>query len=100
PDWEIAFNNSAGVQAAQSLRDLLPYMPPGALSWDNPEVNVAFLNGDVAMAEVWPSFILGKVDDPQESQVVGKWGIFPPPGGSAEMSSWHLSIPKSARNKE
>lgn len=98
-DWKAQYNNAAGVAALEQMRSILPYTPPGMISWDNPEVNAAFLNGTVAMAELWPSFIKPDVDNPDKSKVVGKAGFTPVPGG-ANLAAWHLAIPRTSQNKE
>lgn len=100
PDWKVQFNNEKGVQALEQLKAMKDYAPAGVMSYDNPDVAIAFVNGDAAMAETWPSLTLGMASDPAQSSVVGKFAIAPVPGGSGEMSTWHLSIPKTARNKD
>ncbi|MGE5553567.1 MAG: extracellular solute-binding protein [Betaproteobacteria bacterium] len=100
PDWKVLFNNAKGVEALKQLIALRPYAPKGVLSYDNPDVATAFVNGDAAMAETWPSLTLGMANNPKQSKVIGKFAIAPIPGGSGEMSTWHLSIPKSSKNKD
>ncbi|BAS28173.1 ABC transporter substrate-binding protein [Limnochorda pilosa] len=99
-DWEVQFDNAKGVEALEQLKELTAYAPQGILSYDNPDVAIAFVNGDAAMAETWPSLTLGMAGNPEQSAVVGKFAIAPVPGGSGEMSTWHLSIPKTSRNKD
>jgi len=99
PEREIA------VEALQMMIDLEPYMPPGYLTYDIfAEYNV-FLQGEVAMAEVWPSYVRVMAEDPAQSNVVGKWALMPLPGGPArksanETGTLFLGIPTASENKE
>ncbi len=100
--WEPLLEEykDVGIKAAQLLIDLLQYCPPGTLSYGYPEQMQSFLSGRAAMAEVWPSFLRGPANNPDESKVVGKWAFAPYPKGTGELSGWSLGIPKSAKNKE
>ncbi|MCP4992927.1 MAG: extracellular solute-binding protein, partial [Gammaproteobacteria bacterium] len=100
-DWATALpERDTAVQSLQMLLDLMPYMPSGVMSYDIPDENNAFLQGKVAMAELWPSLIRGTANDPEQSTVVGKWGVLPYPGHSPQLSSWSLGIPETSENKD
>ena len=100
-DWKTALpEKEAAVKSMQMIIDLMKYMPSGVMSYDIPDENTAFVQGKTAMAELWPSLIRGTANDPNQSKVVGKWGILPYPGHSPQLSSWSLAIPQSAKNKE
>jgi multiple sugar transport system substrate-binding protein len=93
------FANEAGAKAYQMLMDLMPYMPPDVVSWDNPEINAAFLDGSLVMAETWPTFIAGDVENPDKSKVVGKVAYAAVPGG-ANLYAWSWSVAKDSENQE
>jgi multiple sugar transport system substrate-binding protein len=98
PDWKTALPQSVtSTKSLQMVMDLLPYMPPGVMSYAIPDENNAFVQGKTAMAELWPSLIRGTANDPAQSKVAGKWGILPYPGHSPQLSSWSLAIPKTTK---
>jgi multiple sugar transport system substrate-binding protein len=100
-DWETALpERDTAVQSLDMIQELMPYMPPGVMSYDIPDENTAFIQGKVAMAELWPSLIRGTANDPEQSTVVGKWGVLPYPGHSPQLSSWSLGIPETSENKD
>lgn len=99
PERDIAVN------ALQMMIDFKPYMPPGYLSYDIFAEYNAFVQGKVAMAEVWPSLVRTLANDPEQSKVIGNWAVMPMPGGPArpsanELSSWYLGIAKDSKNKD
>lgn len=100
-DWKTALpEKDTAIKSLQMILDLMPYMPSGVMSYDIPDENTAFVQGKVAMAELWPSLIRGTANDPAQSKVVGKWGILPYPGHSPQLSSWSLAIPQTSQKKE
>ncbi|HET7095350.1 MAG TPA: extracellular solute-binding protein [Thermomicrobiales bacterium] len=98
-DWRPAFVNDAGVHAIQLLRDALPFCPPGMPGWDIPTANNAVLTGEVAQAELWPSFIRADARNPDKSKIIDKWALTPFPGPS-ELSIWSLGIPQTSQQKD
>ena len=100
-DWATALpQRDTAVASLNMITDLMPYMPAGVMSYDIPDENTAFVQGKLAMAELWPSLIRGTANDPAQSTVVGKWGILPYPGHSPQLSSWSLAIPQTSEKKE
>lgn len=100
-DWQTALpERETAVKSLQMIIDLMPYMPAGVMSYDIPDENTAFVQGKVAMAELWPSLIRGTANDESQSTVVGKWGILPYPGHSPQLSSWSLAIPQTSEKKD
>jgi len=100
PDWEPNINNEYGLRAAKYMKDILPYCPPGVMSISIPEQTMAFLNGKLAMAEVWPSYSRGVINDPEKSKVLGRSAICPVPGATGEFGCWDMAIPKTAKDKD
>ncbi|MFN8593057.1 MAG: extracellular solute-binding protein [Thermomicrobiales bacterium] len=98
-DWRPAFANDAGVKAIQLLRDALKYAPEGMPGWDIPTQKNAVLTGELAQAELWPSFIRADARDDTKSKIVGKWALTPFPGPS-ELSLWNLAIPETSPRKD
>ncbi|MDJ0780337.1 MAG: extracellular solute-binding protein [Desulfosarcinaceae bacterium] len=66
-----AVNNAKGVAALEMMRKLTAYMDPEYLVADSTYVQQQFQQGKIAMANFWASRA-GAMDDPKESQVVGK----------------------------
>jgi multiple sugar transport system substrate-binding protein len=74
---------SAGSQAGLAFRQsLLPYMPPGIVSYDHAEAVNAFAQGKVSMITEWSAFYPTLVD-PTTSKVVDCLGVAPEPAGPA-----------------
>jgi len=63
--------NEKGVAALEMLKKLTEYMDPEYLVSDSTYVQQQFQQGKIAMANLWASRA-GAMDDPNESQVVGK----------------------------
>lgn len=97
--WRPLFNNEAGVAAIEKLRAALEFAPEGMPGWDIPAHKNAVLTGQVAQAELWPSFIRADARDPQKSQIVDKWALTPFPGPS-ELSMWNLAIPATTQKRD
>lgn len=100
-DWTTALpERELAVDSLKMIIDLMEYMPPGVMSYDIPDENNAFVQGQVVMAELWPSLIRATANDPNQSTVVGKWGILPYPSASPQLSAWSLAIPETSKNKD
>ncbi len=86
-----AFNGRAGVQALETMKKLSEYMSPNYLALDSTAVMQQFQQGQVAMANLWASRA-EKMDDPSESQVVGKIEFAAAPlarsGGAPATTLW------------
>jgi len=98
-DWSPLFNSPEGVHAIELLRQALPFAPAGMPGWDIPTQKNALLTGQLAQAEVWPSFILADARDPEKSDIAGKWGLIPFPG-PGELSAWNLAIPGTSQKRD
>jgi len=71
PGNEPTINNEKGVAALEMMKKLTAYMDPEYLVSDSTYVQQQFQQGKIAMANLWASRA-GAMDDPNESQVVGK----------------------------
>ncbi len=71
PDNNATIDNEQGVAALEMLKKLTEYMDPEYLVSDSTYVQQQFQQGKIAMANLWASRA-GAMDDPNESQVVGK----------------------------
>lgn len=97
--YQPLYASPAGVRAFEMLQETIPYAPPDILTYDNPEMTAIFLNGRVVMSEHWPDFVAADAEDPTKSQVVGKVGYAPIPGG-ANLNAWSVGIAETSREKE
>ena len=100
--WQPIVNNEAGVKAAEALKTIVDCGPEGAQTFGFAEAGAAFLNGQTAMF-LDSTVFAGKVNNPDESQVVGKVGWAMHPEGSrrgSQTGGFGIGIPKNAENKE
>ena len=80
-------NNEMGIAALEKLKATTPYLDPEYLAADSTYVQQQFQQGQIAMANLWASRA-GAMDDPEESQVVGKVTMASAPmGPEAPVSS-------------
>ncbi len=86
-----AVNGPAGVRALEMLKRLSTYMDPEYLAADSTAVQRSFQQGRIAMANLWASRA-GALDNPAESQVVGKVAMAAAPiamaGGKPATTLW------------
>jgi ABC-type glycerol-3-phosphate transport system substrate-binding protein len=100
-DGKYGLDREKAVAALNKMQSLLQYNPEGALGFDFNAGNAVFLNGKAATMVGWPSFIRANADNPEQSQVVGKWAMarFPGPGFPM-VSAWNLFISKYSQNPD
>lgn len=101
-NWHAAFNNPAGVRAADILKEIVDTGPAGIPSYGFGEMQNAFLQGQAAFYLDSVS-VFGPAQDPAKSKVAGKVGYALHPKGtqySAQSGGFAMAIPKNARNKE
>jgi multiple sugar transport system substrate-binding protein len=91
PDNSPGMNSEAGVKALEMMRKLSAYMDPEFLVSESTFVQKQLQQGKIAMANLWASR-LGALDDPKESQHVGKFGVAAAPkampGGPSSSTLW------------
>jgi ABC-type glycerol-3-phosphate transport system substrate-binding protein len=102
PDWKVTIDNPTTIKALELLKETYKYTSPKAAGGDISELNNVFLSGsEVAMLEGWPSLIFGLLDNPDASNVIGKWSVLPTPGdGPIYGSLWGIGISKDSKNKQ
>ncbi len=84
----------------QLARDVKEFSPPGALAYGLPEASAQFLSGNVAMVEMWPSFLGPMTLDPEGAKaVLGKVAVALVPGGYPHSGGWGLAVPASSGNQ-
>ena len=100
--WAPQVNDPEGVKATQMMIDLIQYAPKGVLGWDIPEAASAFLAGKTAVYENWMAALAGKIDDPTQSKIAGKWLIIGAPGGgpTGNWTEHNLDLLKGSKNKD
>ena len=86
-----AVRGAAGVNALEMMRKLTAFMDPEYLVSDSTYVQQQMQQGKIAMSNLWASRA-GAMDDPKESQVVGKvsTAVAPTamPGGKPATTIW------------
>lgn len=75
----LSKDSQEGLQFRQSL---LPYMPPGVVSYDHAEAVNALAQGNVSMITEWSAFY-STLTDPKTSKIVDCLGVAPEPAGPA-----------------
>ena len=99
PKWKASFDADAGVKAVEDFKnDIAKHGPTGAESFCFDEASNVFGQGK-AYSFVTFNILLSGFDDPKSSQVVGKAGIAPNPGGGLN-GGWGWAIPNSSPDKE
>ena len=103
-NWKPAFNSAAGVKAATMLRDLYAAgaMPPGMTSFVWADVAANWVNGTIVMYTEWHGWY-GYFQDPEASQVAGKFDIARQPIGDGQVhGGWGgqhaFSVTKACEN--
>lgn len=102
-DGKYVLEPDKAAKAIDTVKAMVPYAPPNALSLSIDDANAVFLDGKAAMLVGWPSFVRKNADDPAKSKVVGNWATTTFPvsdSGFPWLSLWQLFIPKTAKNKE
>jgi ABC-type glycerol-3-phosphate transport system substrate-binding protein len=100
-EGNYALDRDKAVAALNKMQGLLDYNPEGALGFDFNSGNAVFLNGQAATMVGWPSFIRADADNPEKSQVVGKWALANYPGpGFPMVSAWNMFISKHSDNPD
>jgi multiple sugar transport system substrate-binding protein len=107
-DYNPTVNSDEAVAALDYFKSLVPYAPPGVLTYDWDENANAFAQGKAAMTIQWqnaaPTFY-----DAKKSKIVGKFVFTLVPGQPQDDGSikrtptfggWSLEIPKDAPNME
>ncbi|WP_420002633.1 extracellular solute-binding protein [Arenibacterium sp. LLYu02] len=99
---KVALDPQIAAAALEQLKtDVTAYSPPGALSFGLPEASGQFLAGNVAMVEMWPTF-LGPMtlDASANAAVAGKIAAAPVPGNRPHSGGWGLAVPEASRHQE
>ena len=105
PGNKATVNNENGVKTLKMLKALTGYMDPEYLVADSTYVQQQFQQGKIAMANLWASRA-GALEDPKESQVVGKIAMAAAPaaypGGRPATTIWWdgITIPKHITAKQ
>ena len=100
--WNPVFNNAAGVEAAQIMREIAQTGPTGVPSFGFGEAAAAFLGGDAAMY-LDTLKIAAMSRDPKQSKVDGKVGFALHPVGTrcgSETGGFAVGIPANSQNQE
>lgn len=100
-DGKYALDREKAVAALNKMQSLLQYAPADVLGLNIASGNPVFLNGKAATMIGWPSFVRADADNPEKSQVVGKWALanFPGPGFPM-VSAWNLFISEYSKNPD
>jgi multiple sugar transport system substrate-binding protein len=89
------------LNALNQISLMLPALSSDFLGLNIDDANARFLSSNALMVYGWPSFAVAAADDPQKSQVVGKWAlgkVFTP--GRPWLSLWQMFISKYSKNPE
>jgi multiple sugar transport system substrate-binding protein len=85
-DGKPALTSDAALGALKALIAAAPYAVPTALETEFGNAIPVWLSGKAALIEFWTD--LGTwSEDPKQSQIVGKWGVVPPPVGGGNKTN-------------
>jgi multiple sugar transport system substrate-binding protein len=87
------------LEAMEMLLALVPYSVEGSPSYGFDEAHVAFQQGRAAMLPFWDSGD-GFFSDPEQSDIIGNWGVALMPGGHATDGGWSVQISTDSPNPE
>jgi multiple sugar transport system substrate-binding protein len=100
---KVTIDTPQARKALQFLVDLKEVSPPGVENFNADQVANHLLQNKAAMAISWPAWI-SAMEDPAQSQVVGKMGYSAMPGadkpGESVIGNWLLAVPKTSANKD
>lgn len=99
-----ALASDAGIAAAQAMLAAAPYATPTPLETEFGNSIPVFLGGKAGMIEFWTD--LGTwAEDPEQSAIVGEWGVVPMPVGGgntvnrpAMNAGWSFGVSTGSQN--
>jgi multiple sugar transport system substrate-binding protein len=98
-------NDEKGVEALEFMISLFDQgiTPQEALTWKEEESQVRFVSGR-SIFHTGRQDMMFWLDDPDQSNIAGKWGFIPMPGkdgvGAGFFEGWGFSINKNSNNPE
>ncbi|MDR0440346.1 MAG: extracellular solute-binding protein [Candidatus Accumulibacter sp.] len=101
-NWNPVFNSQAGIDALKILKEISDTGPAGIPGYGQGEMINAFLQGQAAMY-LDSILIMGLVNDPSKSKIVGQVGYALHPKGvryASQSGGLGLAIPKNAKNRD
>ncbi|MGF1473989.1 MAG: ABC transporter substrate-binding protein [Geminicoccaceae bacterium] len=85
-DGRPALTSDAAIGAAKALMDAAPHAAPTPLETEFGNSIPVFLGGKAGMIEFWTD--MGTwAEDPEQSQIVGNWGVVPMPVGGSNTTN-------------
>ena len=103
-NWKVTIDSEETRKALEHLNDLQESLDPNWLNWGTDQSIQAFLNGDAAVCETWPTLgLVQDADNPEKSKVVGKWALSVIPKektGITLLSAWDCAIPEGSKKKD
>ncbi len=98
----IGINSEEAVKALEYILEILPYCPPGTLTYTWDEKQASQQTGLTAMALQWDDATFA-VEDPEQSEVPGKIAYSGVPIGEekiVQIEGWSYFIPTSSKKPE
>lgn len=103
-DWNVTIDSPETRAALEHLKEIQDYSDPSILAWGVEESIKAFLDGNAAICETWPTLgLVQAADDETQSKVAGKWALSLIPHdktGATLLSAWDVAIPAASKNQE
>ncbi len=102
--WNVTIDSPETRAALEHLKEIQDYSDPSILAWGVEESIKAFLDGNAAICETWPTLgLVQAADDETQSKVAGKWALSLIPHdktGATLLSAWDVAIPAASKNQE
>jgi multiple sugar transport system substrate-binding protein len=99
-DWNAVVNNDAGIKATELYAEAMSNAaPPGAPAYGFDEAFSTMAQGN-AFSFITFNWMLPRLNDPQESEVVDQTKVVRVPGGTGLLGGWGWAIPNSSPNPD
>ena len=103
-DWNVTIDSDETREALKHLYEVQDYCDPNMLNWGTDQSIQAFLDGNAAVCETWPTLgLVQAADDSSQSKVAGKWALDTIPydkTGTTLLSAWDVCIPAFYKNQD
>jgi multiple sugar transport system substrate-binding protein len=98
---KFELDSAKAIDSIKFAEQLLGFAPEDVTALSIDEANTLFTDGNAAVLYGWPSFVLTAADDPESSQIVGKWqvGADPQPG-FVWLSLWQMYMDKCTEDAD
>lgn len=105
-NFNVIFDNDAGMAMARMISNLGKYAPPGVTTYTTDEFGADFVAGRSMMGMTWPGDTLVAMEDPSKSKSAGKLLYMNSPAGkpgskgASMLGNWGLIPNAASKNRD